>query len=277
MMEIARWPGIVADAREKKVEAAGIGTLASWGSNFLGDFTVDSLMSMLEAQHRMWDAVGIRVVSCAMVDPMSHCTPTKVEESITRIKERWPEIRNFRLHLHNARNMALVSAYAAMRCLGPEDTLELDGTIGGIGGCPYCGNGRVTGMIPTEDLFHMLEGMGIETGVDIDKLIGCVWMAEEILGRELYGRVSKTGPRPGSVEELYDLDMPFVETPAQARHFKIGPDVYEGCLSPYTEPIASPYRDRVEKGLLPFDPPGGEFPWQQEWFPAKQKPGSGAL
>ena len=270
MQEMERWPQIVAQAQELNIQEAGIGCNASWGSNFLGEFPVDNLMTLFERQHSMWDEVGIKVVSCSMGDPMSHCTPAKVEESIARVKERWPEINHFRLHLHNGRNMAIASAYAAMRTLGPDDTVELDGTIGGYGGCPYCGNGRATGMAPTEDLVHMMEDMGVETGVDIDKVIDCVWMAERIMGRELFGHVSKAGPRPKRVDQLYDMNMPFVETLEQARHFKEGPGVYEGGIYPYAEPISSPYRERVDNGQPAFDPAGGDFPWKQDWFPAKE-------
>ena len=78
-------------------------------------------MTLLEKEHNMWDEVGINVRSVSMGDPMSHCTPAKVEESLYRVKERWPEIDHFRLHLHNGRNMAIASAYAAMRTLGPDD------------------------------------------------------------------------------------------------------------------------------------------------------------
>ena len=269
MQEMERWPQIIAQAQELNIREAGIGCNASWGSNFLGEFPVDNLMTLFEKQHGMWDEVGIKVVSCSMGDPMSHCTPAKVEESISRVKERWPEINHFRLHLHNGRNMAIASAYAALRTLGPDDTVELDGTIGGYGGCPYCGNGRATGMAPTEDLIHMMEDMGVPTGVDIDKVIDCVWMAERIMGRELFGHVSKAGPRPKRVEQLYDMNMPFVETLAEARHFKEGPGVYEGGIYPYTEPIASPYRERVENGLPAYDSENGDFPWKQDWFPAK--------
>ena len=269
MQEMERWPQIVAQAQERNIREAGIGCNASWGSNFLGEFPVNSLMTLLEREHSMWDEVGIKVVSCSMGDPMSHCTPAKVEESVSRVKERWPEINHFRLHLHNGRNMAIASAYAAMRSLGPEDTLELDGTIGGYGGCPYCGNGRATGMAPSEDLLHMMEDMGIPTGVDIDKLIDCVWMAERIIGRELYGHVSKAGPRPKRVEQLYDMNMPFVETLEQAKHFKQGASAYEGGIYPYSEPVTSPYRERVEQGKPAYDSAGGSFPWKQDWFPAK--------
>ena len=269
MQEMERWHQVVAQAQELQIKQAGIGTNASWGSNFMGEFPVDNLMTMLERQHSMWDEVGIDVRSASMGDPMSHCTPAKVEESVYRVKEMWPEINHIRLHLHNGRNMAIASAYAAMRVLGPDDTLELDGTIGGFGGCPYCGNGRSTGMAPTEDLLHMMDDMGVPTGVDIDKLIDCVWTAERIMGRELYGHVSKAGPRPKSLESLYDINIPFVETAEQARHFKTGAGAYEGGIYPYSEPITSPYRDRVDAGGPAYDDANGDFPWKQDWFPAK--------
>ena len=269
MQEMERWPQVIAQAQELNIKEAGIGTNASWGSNFLGEFPVDNLMKMLERQHSMWDEVGIDVRSASMGDPMSHCTPAKVEESVYRVKETWPEINHIRLHLHNGRNMAIASAYAAMRVLGPDDTLDIDGTIGGFGGCPYCGNGRATGMAPTEDLLHMMDDMGIPTGVDIDKLVECVWAAEKIMGRELYGHVSKAGPRPKTLDRLYDIDMPFVETTEQAKHFKVGPGAYEGGIYPYSEPITSPYRDRVDAGGPAYDDANGDFPWKQDWFPAK--------
>ena len=269
MQEMERWPQVIAQAQELNIKEAGIGTNASWGSNFMGEFPVDNLMTMLERQHSMWDEVGIDVRSASMGDPMSHCTPAKVEESVYRVKEMWPEINHIRLHLHNGRNMAIASAYAAMKILGPDATMEIDGTIGGFGGCPYCGNGRATGMAPTEDLLHMMDDMGIPTGVDIDKLIDCVWTAERIMGRELYGHVSKAGPRPKTVDQLYDINAPFVETTEQAKHFKKGPEVYEGGIYPYSEPITSPYRERVDAGGPAYDDANGDFPWKQDWFPAK--------
>ena len=128
---------------------------------------------------------------------------------------------------------------------------------------------RATGMAPTEDIIHMMDDMGIETGVDIDKLIDTVWMAERIIGRELYGHVSKAGPRPKTVDQLYDIDAPFIETMEQAKHFKKGPEAYEGGIYPYSEPITSPYRERVEKGLPAYDDANGDFPWKEDWFPAK--------
>ena len=240
--ELEQWPRIVAEAREKGLKEGGIGVAAAFGSNFTGPFNLEERMALLERAAAMWEEAGIRVTLLYLGDPMSWCHPWEVQETLRAVQARWPEIRHFALHLHNARGMALPSAYSALLALDPEDTLYLDGTLGGIGGCPYCGNGRVTGQMATEDLMHMLEGMGVDTGVDLDRLIDCVWMLEEVIGRPAFGFVSKAGPRPVRPEQWYDPNMPFVETLEQAKHFKKGPGVYEGGIRPWREPIRSPQR-----------------------------------
>jgi len=266
MQEMASWPKTIAAAKAKGATEAGIGVNCTFGSNFVGDFSVDMVMKFLEKQHNLWDDAGIKVTEVSVGDPMGWCHPVKVEEIFTRIKRKWPAVNDFGAHLHNARGMAVVCTYAAIRTLEANDTLRLEGTIGGIGGCPYCGNGAATGMAPTEDVMHMLEGMGIETGVDLDKLIDCVWMLEEMLGRTAWGHVSRAGPRPAKLSRLFSANAPFVETVEQAKHFKLGPKLYEGCISPWSEPITSPYLDRVKKGLPAYEV-NGSWPWEEDFFP----------
>lgn len=240
--EFESWPKIVNNAKLHGVTEAEIRVAAAWGSNFVGEFSLEQRMDILERGYRAWEDARISVTSVGLFDPMAWCMPHRVEEQLLAIKGRWPHIRRFYLHLHNTRGMALPSAYAAMRVLTSDDTLVLDGTVGGIGGCPYCGTGQATGMMATEDFFHMLEGMDIETGVDIDKLIDCAWLLERILGRFTYGAVAKAGPRPMSPDKWFDPNMPFVETLDQAKHFKLGPDAYEGGIYPWKQPIRSEQR-----------------------------------
>lgn len=247
--EIANWPNIVRAAKERGVKEAGIGVNAAWGSNFVGPFTEEQRMTVLHRQYQMWQEAGIKVTAISLGDPMSWNMPHEVEHQLETIRKEWPEIKHVNLHLHNARGMAPLSLYAAMRVLDETYTLSVDGTIGGFGGCPYCGNGRVTGMMPTEDVVHMWEEMGIDTGIDLDKIIDCVWMLEEIVGRRLYGHVSKAGPRPKG-RKLYPMDLPFIETEEEARHFKLGKAAYsENAISPWSEPIRSPQRDVVDEVL----------------------------
>lgn len=266
MQEMAGWQNVIDSAVRGGVKEAGIGTNATFGSNFVGDFSVDATMKLLEKQHELWDAVGIKVTSVSIGDPMGWCHPAKVEAIFGQVKRKWPEISTFAAHLHNSRGMAMVSTYAAITALDGNDTLHLEGTIGGIGGCPYCGNGRATGMAATEDFMHMLEGMGIETGVELDKLIDCVWMLEKMIGRDAWGHVSRTGPRPTKPELFFDANMPFVETVEQAKHFRLGKQVYDGCTKPWNQPITSPYLDRALSGLPTYEV-DGTWPWEEAFFP----------
>ena len=113
---------------------------------------------------------------------------------------------------------------------------------------------------------EVLEGMGIKTGVNLDKLVECVWLLERILGRQTWGHVSRAGPRPMEKGRLFNANAPFVETLEQAKHFMYGPKSYEGGISPWVEPITSPYLERLEKGL-PMYELNGNWPWQEDFFP----------
>lgn len=236
------WPDLVCEAKEKGVTEARIGIASAWGSNFLGKFSHDYRFSFLERQIALLEASDIAVVEIGLHDSQSWCLPHEVESDLIEIKGRWPQVKQFHLHMHNARGMALPAIYAAMRALDASDTLLVDGTLGGIGGGQYCGNGRASGMVATEDFMHMLEGMGIQSGVDLDKLIDCVWRLEAIIGRPAYGLVAKAGPRPADQTALYEPNMPGVESLDAAKHFKLGPAVYEkNALYPWREPISGPF------------------------------------
>jgi hydroxymethylglutaryl-CoA lyase len=92
------------------------------------------------------------------------------------------------LHLHDTRGTALPNALAGL-ALG---VCDFDASIGGLGGCPYAPG--AAGNVATEDLVFMLHGMGIETGLDLDKLIEAGKLAEKIIGRPLPGKVHQAGP-----------------------------------------------------------------------------------
>ena len=130
---------------------------------------------MLRRETSLWNEAGIPVTWLSLWDPMSWCMPDQVEETLEAAVREFPRIRTVWMHLHDARGMALPSVYATLSVLDERHTLFLDTTAGGIGGCPYCGNGRATGMAATEDVVNMLEAMGIATGVDLDALIAVVW------------------------------------------------------------------------------------------------------
>jgi len=250
--EIAAWPSVIERTVAEGHESAGIGINAAWGSNWLGPFDEAYRMDMLERQFTLWSEAGVTVDRVWIGDPMAWNTPTHVASQLRAIKDRWPQITKFHLHLHDARGSAMLSAYEALHVLGADDTLVLDSSVGGMGGCPYGGHGRMTRMIPTEDLVDLLSELGIETGVDFDRLIDAAILAEETVGHSLWGHVSKAGPRPRG-RRLFAMDMPFIETEQQAQHFRLGPSAYRGAPSPWSAPIESPSRAAIEAEWPAFD------------------------
>jgi (R)-citramalyl-CoA lyase len=90
-------------------------------------------------------------------------------------------------HFHNTRNTGLANAAAALEA----GATVLDASVGGTGGCPFAP--RATGNIPTEDLVYMLHGMGIPTGIDLDRLIqASLWLGDR-LGKELPALLPRAG------------------------------------------------------------------------------------
>jgi hydroxymethylglutaryl-CoA lyase len=93
-------------------------------------------------------------------------------------------------HFHDSRGAGLANALAALEA-GADG---IDASVGGVGGCPYAPGAN--GNIATEDLVQMLEAMGVQTGVDLDALIGCVRLVEELTGTPARGQVARAGPIP---------------------------------------------------------------------------------
>jgi isopropylmalate/homocitrate/citramalate synthase len=91
------------------------------------------------------------------------------------------------VHLHNTRNTGIANAYAAVE----SGASVLDASVGGVGGCPFAP--RATGNICTEDLVYMLNGEGVETGIDLDALISVAEWLEGVLERQLPGQVYRAG------------------------------------------------------------------------------------
>ena len=226
--QIAGMDGIVQAAADAGVTSGSITLGNPFGSNFEGPFTMERRLDMVGLMVEKWHARGIDVGTLAISDAMGWNAPHTTRETITAIKEMFPEITKFHMHLHNTRGATIASYYEALQ-LGVD---SFDTSIGGMGGCPYCGNGRAAGHVPTEDFVDLCHEMGIETGYDLDELIQAAWIAEEVVGHPLWGHVSKGGPRPRG-QAVYPLDMPFVESLHEASHFLRGPDVYHGQIAPW--------------------------------------------
>jgi len=239
---IARWPDAIADAKARGIRTGRVAIGSAWGSNFMGKFPQDYRLAMLARGIDALTSAGIEIIEIGLHDSQSFCLPHEMEADLLEIRRRWPSVRRLHLHMHDARGMALPSIYAALRTLDETCTVLIDGTLGGIGGGQYGGNGRASAMAATEDLIHMLDGMGIPTGIDLGRIIDCVWLLERIIGRPAFGHVAKAGPRPEQPSAYYDPNMPGIESLEAARHFRLGPAAYanEG-LRPWKQPITGPF------------------------------------
>ena len=97
------------------------------------------------------------------------------------------------MHFHNTRGTGLANVLTALE-LGVAD---FDASVGGLGGCPYAPG--ATGNIATEELVHMVEDMGVGTGIDLDAMIDAAADAERIIGRRLPSQVLRAGPRSRTI------------------------------------------------------------------------------
>jgi isopropylmalate/homocitrate/citramalate synthase len=122
-----------------------------------------------------------------LADTIGVATPTQVKRLVERVLTG---TRDVGVHLHNTRNTGYANALAALEA----GATALDASVGGLGGCPYAP--KATGNIATEDLVYLLEGEGVETGVDLDALVGVSEWLEIVLGRRLDGYVYRAGAWP---------------------------------------------------------------------------------
>jgi isopropylmalate/homocitrate/citramalate synthase len=118
-----------------------------------------------------------------LADTIGVATPSQVRSLVERTNASG-------VHLHNTRNTGYANALAALEA----GATLLDASCGGLGGCPYAP--RATGNIATEDLVYLLQGEGLDTGVDLDAVIATSEWLESVLGRRLEGYVYRAGRFP---------------------------------------------------------------------------------
>jgi hydroxymethylglutaryl-CoA lyase len=159
------------------------GTIATaFGCPFEGD---------LPAERVMWAAgeyLGMGMHSVTLADTTGMAHPRQVNDLATRLLAAHPGV-DVTLHFHNTRGMGLANVVAGV----DAGVTSYDASLGGIGGCPYAPG--ASGNICTEDLVHMLESSGIDTGVDLDKLLAVARGLPALLQHDVPGQVLKAGKR----------------------------------------------------------------------------------
>ena len=148
----------------------------SFGCPFEGDVDPDRVAGIV-ARVRSDGADRI-----AFGDTTGMATPRRVRDLLSAVR---PDL----LHFHDTRGTGLANILTALD-LG---VTEFDASVGGIGGCPYAPG--ASGNVATEEVVHMLHDMGIDTGIDLDRLIETAELAEKLLGRTLSSGVLRAGPR----------------------------------------------------------------------------------
>ncbi|MFB9869023.1 hydroxymethylglutaryl-CoA lyase [Vreelandella sulfidaeris] len=138
---------------------------------------------VLELVEKLID-LGIQGVT--LCDTTGMANPVQVKRLCETVLERWPQTP-FTLHFHNTRGMGLANALAAWQA----GITRFDASLGGLGGCPFAPG--ATGNVCTEDLVHMFESMGVDTGVDLDALLDVAATLPDLIGHDVPGQVVKAG------------------------------------------------------------------------------------
>ena len=184
-------PDWIARYRAAGVAPDCLGMMAAFGCNFEGDVPQERVVGLIARAEAMLVEAGSSLKHAALADTMGWATPDRIRRMIGAVRERWPDLA-IKLHLHDTRGTAMANALAALE-MGVS---EFDGSIGGLGGCPFAGHKGAAGNICTEDLAYMCEEMGIATGIDLPALVRVAQLAERMLGHHVPGKVMKGGLLP---------------------------------------------------------------------------------
>lgn len=171
----------IAPAREAGIRVRGYVSTV-WGCPYEGDIDAAAAIAIARKLHDM----GCYQVSLG--DTIGAGTPRQTRDIMKRALGELP-IDAIAMHMHDTRGTALANIVVGLE-LGIR---HFDASVGGMGGCPYAPG--AAGNVATEDLAYMLHGMGIETGVDLERLVEAAKAAGSIVGRVLPGKVHLAGIR----------------------------------------------------------------------------------
>jgi hydroxymethylglutaryl-CoA lyase len=176
------YENIAAEAKAAGVRCS-LTISTAFGCPFQGEVPPESVIALVER------VAGDDTYEVALADTIGCAVPSQVTELFSAVMDIAPSAR-FRAHFHNTRNTGLANCYAAIEA----GVQSIDASAGGIGGCPFAP--RATGNVPSEDLLYMLDRMGIETGINIDKLISAGdWIGKQ-LGHPIPAMIGKAGVFP---------------------------------------------------------------------------------
>jgi len=155
--------------------------VTAFGCPYEGRISSEKVESIVDE----YRSLGVHEI--ALGDTTGMANPVEVSRMVSRILRRLDEKTSLALHIHDTRGAALANILSALQ----EGVVIFDGSIGGLGGCPSAPG--ASGNVATEDLVNMLEEMGIETGIDLNRLIGCAKYARTIIQKDLPSHLLSAG------------------------------------------------------------------------------------
>lgn len=178
---LAAFEETIAPARAANLRVRGYVSTV-WGCPYEGDIDPAKAIAIARTLHDM----GCYQISFG--DTIGAGTPRQTREILRRALDALPN-EAVAMHMHDTRGTALANIVVGLE-MGIR---HFDASVGGMGGCPYAPG--AAGNVATEDLVYMLQGMGIATGIDLERLVEAARAAESIVGRKLPGKVHQAGIR----------------------------------------------------------------------------------
>lgn len=164
--------------------------VTAFGCNLQGEVPVEDLLDTVRYVMDLTVEYSIPMPRLFLADTVGWANPVEIKRRIGAVRNLLPEAK-LGTHLHDTRGMGAANVLAAL-----EMGVDLfESSVAGLGGCPFAAhaNSHGAGNICTEDMVYMCEEMGIETGIDIDKLLEASAIAEKVIGRPLAGKLMHTG------------------------------------------------------------------------------------
>jgi hydroxymethylglutaryl-CoA lyase len=181
-------PSWIRQYRKAGIKTDHAAMMAAFGCNFEGDIPLQRVVDMIARLHDLLGEHDSALTHLSLADTMGWANPNSIKAMIQAIKGRWPDLE-LKLHLHDTRGTAMANAAAAIE----EGVRAFDGSIGGLGGCPFAGHKGAAGNICTEDLAFMCDELGFDTGVDLDKLVAAARLARDFIGHDVPGKLISGG------------------------------------------------------------------------------------
>ena len=178
---LARFRDVIAPAVAHGMRVRGyVSTL--WGCPYEGDVDPEAGLKIAR------ELIGSGCYQVSLGDTIGVGTPKQTRDIVQRFLSEFSPAQ-LALHMHDTRGTALANVLVGLD-LGIR---TFDASVGGLGGCPYAPG--AAGNLATEDLVYMLDRMGVETGIDLDKLWEAGKVAAAVVGHDLSGKVHKAGVR----------------------------------------------------------------------------------